>query len=146
MSSAPSTREPTLKRIDERTIVAGQIQPEEIPALAAVGVTMIVNNRPDGEEPGQPRGSEIEAAAARAGIGYRHIPVGPGGLSSNLVQAMAEAIDEADGTLLAFCRSGTRSTYLWALARSQQGADGETLIERAANAGYDLSPLFRFLR
>jgi len=107
---------------------------------------MIVNNRPDGEEPGQPPAAEIEAAAREAGLAYRHIPVEPGGLSSDLVQAMAEAIDEADGTMLAFCRSGTRSTYLWALARSQQGTPGDELIERAAAAGYDLSPLARFFR
>jgi uncharacterized protein (TIGR01244 family) len=135
-----------LKRIDDNTIVAGQIHPEEVPALAAIGVRMIVNKRPDGEEPGQPPAAEIVAAARSAGLGYRHIPVGAGGLSSDLVGEMAEAIDASEGTLLAFCRSGTRSTYLWALARSQQGADGDTLIEKAAAAGYDLSPLVRFLR
>jgi uncharacterized protein (TIGR01244 family) len=135
-----------LKRIDDSTIVAGQIYPEEVPGLAAVGVKMIVNNRPDGEEPGQPAAAQIEAAAQAAGLGYRHIPVGPGGLSSDLVTEMAEAIDASEGTLLAFCRSGTRSTYLWALARSHQGADGDALIEKAAAAGYDLSPLARFLR
>ena len=133
------------RRLDERTIVSGQIHPEEIPALAAIGVTMIVNNRPDGEEPGQPRGHEIEAAALHAGLGYRHIAVGPSGLASDLVERMAEAIDDAEGTLFAFCRSGTRSTYLWALARSSQGAPGEELIEKAAKAGYDLKPLARFL-
>jgi uncharacterized protein (TIGR01244 family) len=135
-----------LKRIDDSTIVAGQIHPEEVPALTAIGVGMIVNNRPDGEEPGQPAAAEIEAAAHAAGLGYRHIPVGTGGLSTELVKQMAEAIDASQGTLLAFCRSGTRSTYLWALARSQQGADGDALIEKAAAAGYDLSPLARFLR
>jgi uncharacterized protein (TIGR01244 family) len=135
-----------LKRIDDSTIVAGQIYPEEVPGLAAVGVRMIVNNRPDGEEPGQPAAAQIEAAAQAAGLGYRYIPVGPGGLSSDLVAEMAEAIDASEGTLLAFCRSGTRSTYLWALARSQQGAEGDALIEKASAAGYDLSPLARFLR
>ncbi len=135
-----------LKRIDDSTIVAGQIYPEEVPGLATVGVKMIVNNRPDGEEAGQPAAAQIEAAAQAAGLAYRHIPVGRGGLSSDLVAEMAEAIDASEGTLLAFCRSGTRSTYLWALARSHQGADGDALIEKASAAGYDLSPLARFLR
>lgn len=134
-----------MKRIDEATIVAGQIHPEEVAALAAVGVRMVVNNRPDGEEPGQPAGAEIEEAARAAGLAYRHIPVGSGGLSSDLVREMADAIDASDGILLAFCRSGTRSTYLWALARSQQGAGRTELMEKAAAAGYDLSPLARFL-
>ena len=127
-------------------IVAGQIHPEELPSLAGIGVTMIVNNRPDGEEPGQPAGAEIEAAAREAGIYYRHIPVGKDGLSSDLVEAMAGAMAETEGTILAFCRSGTRSTYLWALAASRLGADGDVLVEKAAAAGYDLAPLARFLR
>lgn len=135
-----------MKRIDERIIVACQIHPEEVPGLAAVGVRMIVNNRPDGEEPGQPASAEIEAAAHTAGLRYRHVPMATGGLSSELVAQMAAAMAEADGTVLAFCRSGTRSAYLWALARSQQGASADELIEQAAAAGYDLAPLARFLR
>ncbi len=107
---------------------------------------MIVNNRPDGEEPGQPAGAEIEAAAREAGMSYCHIPVGKDGLSSDLVEAMAAALAGTDGTILAFCRSGTRSTYLWALAASRLGADRDELVEKAASAGYDLAPLGRFLR
>ncbi len=128
-------------RLEDRIWVAGQIGPEDVAAAAKDGVTLIVNNRPDGEEPGQPAGAEIEAAARAAGLGYRHIPVG-GPIRPDQVAAMAEALDiAAEGKLLAFCKSGTRSTYLWALARRSQGADGEGLIDRAAQAGYDLSPL-----
>ena len=54
---------------------------------------------------------------------------------------MGRALDEAEGTMLAFCRSGTRSTFLWALAQANRGADGETLVRQAAEAGYDLSPI-----
>ena len=133
------------RRIDERTLVAGQIRAGDVEAAKAEGVTMIVNNRPDGEEPGQPAPAEIEAAARAAGIDYRHVPMGSAGLSPDLVQSMREALEASDGQVLAFCRSGTRSTYLWALARSQQGADGAELMEQAAVAGYDLSPLARFL-
>lgn len=133
-----------MKQLDDKTFVSGQVLPEDIAPFAAEGVTMIVNNRPDGEEEGQPLASEIEAAARAAGIGYRHIPVA-GGLSPDQVSAMVEATEQAEGKLLAFCKSGTRSAYLWALARSQQGADGETLIAQAAEAGYDLTPLRRFL-
>ena len=107
------------QRLDDRVFVAGQIGPEDMAEIAALGVTMIVNNRPDGEEPGQPTGAEIEAAARAAGLDYRHIPVA-GGIAPEQIEAMAEALDEAEGTLLAFCRSGTRSTYLWALARARQ--------------------------
>jgi uncharacterized protein (TIGR01244 family) len=126
--------------LDETMLVAGQIGPGEVAEAAARGVTLIVNNRPDGEEPGQPDGAAIEAAARAAGLAYRHLPVA-GGIMPGQAEAMADLLDEAQGKVLAFCRSGTRSTWLWALARSLRGADGEAIIARAAAAGYDLSPL-----
>ena len=131
--------------IDADTLVSGQIAPEDIAAAVAAGVTMIVNNRPDGEEPGQPAGEVIRAAAEAAGLDYRHIPVA-GGFSQGQVTEMAEALAQAEGKVLAFCRSGTRSTYLWALARASQGVDGNTLFAQAAAAGYDLSPLRQYLQ
>jgi uncharacterized protein (TIGR01244 family) len=133
------------RRIDHRTLVAGQIGPEDAEAAKAEGVTMIINNRPDDEEAGQPTHSEIEAAARAAGLDYRYIPVASG-FSANQVQAMRAALEDAEGPVLAFCRSGTRSTFLWALARAQQGDDGEELMRKAAAAGYDLSPIRTFLQ
>ena len=133
------------RTLDEKVLVAGQIDESDVAEAAAAGVTTIVNNRPDGEEPGQPEGASIESAARSAGLDYVHIPVA-GGLSADQVEAMADAIDAAPGKMLLFCRSGTRSTYLWALARARSGADGETLAEQAAEAGYDLSPILRHLK
>jgi uncharacterized protein (TIGR01244 family) len=130
----------TFRQLDDRTFVAGQVGPEDIAEAKALGITTVVNNRPDGEERGQPVSAEIEAAAQSAGLDYRHIPVA-GGFSIDQVEAMAAALDEADGMLLAFCRSGTRSTYLWALASKTRGGDGAEIIRQAATAGYDLSPL-----
>lgn len=126
--------------LDDCTLVAGQIGAGDIAEAKALGVTMIINNRPDGEEPGQPSAAEIEAATLAAGLDYRHIPVA-GGLSLDQIQTMAAALDEAGGKTLAFCRSGTRSTYLWALARKARGGDGAEIMHLAAEAGYDLSPL-----
>ncbi len=133
------------RTLDRSTLVAGQIGPDEVGEAAAAGVTLIVNNRPDGEEPGQPSGAEIEAAARAIGLDYIHIPVA-GGLSGEHIEEMAGALADAKGKTLVFCRSGTRSTFLWALARARGGADGETLIGQAAAAGYDLSPLRPHLR
>ena len=130
-----------MKQLDSTTFVSGQIAPEEI---AAFGVTTIINNRPDGEEPGQPDSDTIEAAARAAGIDYRHIPVA-GGIAQPQVAQMADALAQANGQVLAFCRSGTRSTYLWALARARLGDDAEELTAKAAAAGYDLSPIRAFL-
>ena len=132
------------KRLDDRIFVTGQIGPGDLAEVKALGVTMIVNNRPDGEEPGQPLSAQIEAATLAAGLGYRHIPVA-GGFSADQVEAMAAALAEANGRTLAFCRSGTRSTYLWALAEASRGRDGEELIECAAVAGYDLMPIAHLL-
>ena len=133
-----------MKQLDDKTFVAGQIRPEQVAGLAASGVTAIINNRPDGEEPGQPSGAEIAEAAASAGIAYRHIPIA-GGFNMDDVMAMADALDEGEGSTLAFCKSGTRSTFLWALARSERGVDADDLIARAAAAGYDLTPIAPYL-
>jgi len=129
-------------QLEPGTFVSGQIAASDLAEVAAAGVKTIVNNRPDGEEPGQPAGAEIEAAARAAGLAYRHIPVA-GGISPAQVDAMAEAL--VAGPALAFCRSGTRSTFLWALARAKQGADGASLLRAAAEAGYDLNPIRPYL-
>lgn len=129
------------RTLDPSISVFGQIEPEDVAAAKAQGFAMIVNNRPDDEQSGQPAGAAIEAAARDAGLGYVAIPVDHSGFSEWQVAAMADALQKADGPVLAFCRSGTRSTYLWALARHSLGDDGETLIAKAAGAGYDLSSI-----
>ena len=134
-----------MRKIDERTYVSGQVDPAGLPAIKAAGVTMIVNNRPDGEEPGQPAAAAIETAARAAGLDYRFIPVASG-FSADQVDAMTEALDAAEGPVLAFCRSGTRSTFLWALARTRQGEEAEELMRNAAAAGYDLRPIAAYLK
>jgi uncharacterized protein (TIGR01244 family) len=131
-----------MKKLSGDAWVAGQILPADVEAAAAAGVRTVVNNRPDHEEAGQPLGAEIEAAAMAAGLGYRHIPVA-GGFSKEQVEAMAGAL--AEGPVLAFCKSGTRSTYLWALAEARRGVPATELVETAAGAGYDLRPILAYL-
>jgi uncharacterized protein (TIGR01244 family) len=126
--------------VDDQVLLSGQIFPEDVAEAAAQGVTMIVNNRPDGEAPGQPTSAEISAAAEAAGVGYRHIPIA-GGLSPTQVREMADALAGSEGKVLAFCTSGTRSAYLWALARASSGGDAEDIMRKAAAASYDLTPL-----
>lgn len=128
------------RTLDETIMVAGQIRPEDVAAAAGQGVRIVINNRPEGEEPGQPAGAEIEAAAAAAGLGYVAIPVDHSGFSVEQVDAMRAALAKP-GPALAFCRSGTRSTYLWALARGAAGDEPAELKAKAGNAGYDISPL-----
>jgi uncharacterized protein (TIGR01244 family) len=129
------------RKLDDSISVAGQIDPADVAEAKAQGFAAIINNRPDAEAPGQPTDAEIAAAAQAAGLTYTAIPVDHSGMRADQVEAMAAALQAADGPVLAFCRSGTRSTYLWALARRRLGDDGEALVAKAAAAGYDLAPL-----
>ena len=134
-----------LRRLDERTSVSGQIRAEEVAALAERGVTMIVNNRPDGEEPGQPLAADIEAAATAAGIRYRHVPI-LRGIGPADVAAMAAALrDAGDGPTLAFCRSGNRSALAWALAMRESGRPGAEVTAAVTQAGFDPAPIAHLL-
>ncbi len=129
------------RNIDDQILVSPQIAPGDVAAAKALGVTVIVNNRPDGEDFNAPQGAEIAAAAQAAGIGYIAIPIGHGGFSEPQVDAMAAALEGAEGRVLAYCRSGTRSALLWALACAKLGDDPAALQDKAAAAGYDLSPV-----
>lgn len=133
------------RKLDDSISVAGQISPADIAEAAAQGFAFIINNRPDDEQPGQPAAAEIEAAAKSAGLGYRAIPITHAGFSENQVAAMQEALEAAQGPVLAFCRSGTRSTLVWALARARMGDDADALQAKAQAAGYDLTPIRAFL-
>ena len=131
--------------LDDKMLVSGQIQPHEVAAFAGDGVRMIVNNRPDGEEPGQPLSAEIEAAAEAAGIAFRFIPI-VRGIGPSDVEAMREAMRSCEeGRVLAYCRSGTRSALAWAVARREDGVEVEELVRCASNAGVDISPVAHLL-
>lgn len=130
------------RTVTDRLFVSPQIAPADLAEAKALGVTMVINNRPDGEEAGQPSGAEMQAAAEAAGLGYAAVPVSHGGFSPWQLDGMAAAMDQAgDGRVLAYCRSGTRSTLLWALTRARVGDDPDDLAAKAAAAGYDLSPV-----
>jgi len=134
-----------IRQLDDRTLVSGQIAPHEVAGLAEQGVTLIVNNRPDGEEPDQPLAGEIEEAAAQAGIAYRFVPI-IRGIGPADVEAMQEALRSAsDGKLLAFCRSGTRSALTLAVAQREEGASAEDVQQQLLQAGFDPSPIAHLL-
>ncbi|MDB5697143.1 MAG: hypothetical protein JWN21_2686 [Sphingomonas bacterium] len=131
----------SIRPLNDRFAVAPQIAPEDVPAIAAAGYVAIVNNRPDDEEPGQPSGNAVRAAAEAAGLAYAEVPVTQAGFAQPQLDAMAAAVVAADGPVLAYCRSGTRSCNLWALAAAQAGRDRDLLVGQARAAGYDLSSL-----
>ena len=119
--------------------VSPQITPEDVETAKARGVTLIINNRPDREEPGQPKGEDIEAAAKAAGISYVAIPVSGLGIGPAQLDAFDAALAGRDGGVLAFCRSGTRSTVLRAYARARAGDGADDIIDEAADAGYNIA-------
>jgi uncharacterized protein (TIGR01244 family) len=128
-----------IRRIDDRISVAPQITPADVTEIARAGFVAIVNNRPDDEEPGQPEGAAIRAVAETLGLSYTEIPVTHAGFSYSQVEAMAAALEAAGGPVLAYCRSGTRSCNLWALASAKAGGNPDELVGKGAGAGYDLS-------
>jgi uncharacterized protein (TIGR01244 family) len=128
-----------IRKIDDRISVAPQITPWDVSEIARLGFVAIVNNRPDDEEPGQPDGAEIRAAAEAAGLSYTAIPITHAGFSHPQVAAMVAALEAAGGPVLAYCRSGTRSCNLWALATATAGGDPAELVAKGAGAGYDLA-------
>jgi uncharacterized protein (TIGR01244 family) len=134
------------RQLNDKTLVAGQITPADVAALKELGVTLIVNNRPDGEDVGQPAGDEIEAAAKAAGIDYRHVPIARG-LGPSDIEAMREAMHSTgDGKMFAFCRSGNRSALAWAVAKNEDGIPSAELNRMANEAGFDLGPVAHLLR
>ena len=110
------------RTIHDRLMVSPQISVEDVAAAKSLGIGLIVNNRPEGESADQTPGDEIAAAAAQAGMAYVAIPVTHAGFSLNQVEALTAALKQAgDAGVLAYCRSGTRSTLLWALTMARAG-------------------------
>lgn len=129
------------RKITETVFASPQIGLAEVSEAKAQGISLIINNRPEDESDDQTAGAEIEAAARAAGIDYVAIPVTHAGFSEAQVEAMSAALAAAPGPVLAYCRSGTRSTLLWALAAASKGEDPAKIAASAAQAGYDVSPI-----
>jgi uncharacterized protein (TIGR01244 family) len=133
------------KQLDGKTLVSGQITADDLSQASAEGVTLVVNNRPDGEDAGQPTSAEIEAAARAAGLDYRHVPI-VRGMGPTDVELMREAMAATgDGKLLAYCRSGMRSTLAWAVACREEGVPREKVEQGAAAAGFSLTAVDHLL-
>lgn len=118
-----------------------QISEADVAEAHSRGFAMIVNNRPEQESEDQAPGATIEAAARAAGMAYVAIPITHSGFSEAQVDALIEAMEQAGGPVLAYCRSGTRSTFLWALAQARQGNDPTKIAAQARAAGYDIAPI-----
>ncbi len=127
-------------KVDDSLCVTAQVTPDQCAQVAAAGFRTLINNRPDGEEPGQPSAAALGEAAAAAGLDYRHLPLSPGALNDELVKGFAAALDDCPGPALAFCRSGRRSYILWALSRGDKTPEAvRRMIGDAAERGFDIA-------
>jgi uncharacterized protein (TIGR01244 family) len=124
------------RRVTDSFWVSPQISVSEVAEAKAQGFGLIINNRPDGEAPGQPGGGEIATAAREAGLDYVAAPVS-GRPSPQAIEAVARATADPSTKVLAFCRSGTRSIFTWALGQAGK-CDKDELIRLGDAAGYDL--------
>jgi len=129
------------RTISDQVLASPQIEVADIAAAKSAGVSLVINNRPDGEDPESAQGAEIEAAAKAAGLDYQAIPIGHSGFSEVQVDQMIEVLNGASGKVLAYCRSGTRSTLLWSLAQAKLGMAPDAIANAAASAGYDVAPI-----
>jgi uncharacterized protein (TIGR01244 family) len=132
---------PPLMELAPGLTAAGALTRDHIEALAAAGTKVIINNRPDSEDPGQLDADEARRLCAAHGIAYHHIPFVGATLTAAHVDAMAAALKEANGPVVAHCRSGTRSTMVWALTRMREGEDAAALVALGARNGVDISGL-----
>lgn len=130
----------TLKRLTPFISVAGQLDPADMALLAGSGFRCVINNRPDNEGEGQPSSDAIRVAAEESGLEYHHLPVVSGQISESDVAAFRALLEQIKGPVLAFCRTGTRSASLWALAEAHH-LDPHELIQTARQADYDLTAL-----
>ena len=129
---------PQLVSLGPGLSVSGRLDGPDIEALAHAGVRTIINNRPDGEDQGQLQAAEARRIAEAHGLAYHHIPITAATLSRADVDAFAATLRDAPAPVVAHCRSGTRSTLLWALSRMREGADPLSLVAEAAGHGIDI--------
>jgi uncharacterized protein (TIGR01244 family) len=127
------------RKVTDTFTTSPQIEIADLAEVARQGFKLVINNRPDGEAPGQPTSAEMEAAAKALGLAYRYVPV-RGGPTPEQVDEVSAAVAEADGPVFAFCRSGTRSIVTWSIGQVLSGeASRDDLIDAGGKAGYDLS-------
>ena len=133
---------PPLLALDERVAVAGQLQPGDMTEIAAAGYVAVVNNRPDGEAMfGQPRTADLRKAAEVAGLVFLDLPFSGPHATPEQVRAFARLLAGRPGRVVAFCKSGMRSSLLWGAASIAAGQSLDAVLTAAMRAGQNLDPV-----
>lgn len=130
-----------IRQITPSYSVTPQIAIKDLPAIKAAGFSRIICNRPDVENPPQLQAAAMAEAAATVGIDFVALPLTHDTMTPENIAKQAELAESANGPVLAYCASGTRSTVVWSLGQVTNGADVAETLTTAANAGYDLSGL-----
>lgn len=129
-----------MRALSADVFASGQIGPDDLALLKNEGVTLIVNNRPDGESPDQPAGHLIAQAAQDQGLAYAAIPVA-GQFTPDQAEQLELLLSQTEGKTLMFCRSGMRSALLWAIAQARTGTPLPTIADAVEGAGYSVAPV-----
>ncbi|KUF37529.1 TIGR01244 family sulfur transferase [Xanthomonas phaseoli] len=131
-----------LRSLTPALLVTSQLLPADLPALASLGVASVICNRPDNEQPDQPDHLAMQSARTQAGMRFAYLPVVAGAISQDDVQQFCDVLEQLPAPIAAYCRTGTRSTSLWALAQVRTSRlTADQVLSVAAGAGYDLSSL-----
>jgi len=132
----------SLVAIDDHVAISGQLQPQDMKEIAAAGYVAVVNNRPDGEAMfGQPRTAELRKAAEEAGLLFLDLPFSGQRATADQVRAFADLVAERSGRIVAYCKSGMRSSLLWGASAVAHGHSLEEVLAAARRAGQDLDPV-----
>lgn len=131
-----------IKSLTTDLSVSGQIMPNDMQAIKDAGFKSIICNRPDGEGADQPTCEEIAKAASKLGIQMGYLPIIAGKVTDDDATAFDKLLSEQPGPILAYCRTGTRSTTLWSLCQSGQRSLADILAATKA-AGYDMGGVVR---
>lgn len=129
-----------IRSLTPRYSVSPQISADDIPAIAAAGITTIICNRPDEEVPPTHQAETIGAAARAAGLRFEVLPLTHQTMTPERVERQRALVEGADGPVLAYCASGTRSSVVWALGQAKERSADDILASTSA-AGYQLEGL-----
>ncbi len=133
-----------LRKITDHISVSPQIEPDDIPAIVKGGFRSVMCNRPDDEEPGQCCYDDVAKAARAAGLEMHWLPIVTSAITAEDIAAFRAALDEMPKPMLAYCRTGTRCTMMWTIARHEE-IEAQEILDRTSKAGYDMSGLLQQL-
>jgi sulfide:quinone oxidoreductase len=128
-----------IRRISDTLSVSPQIEAADVPEIVRLGFKSIVCNRPDGEQEGQPLFEDIATAARSQGLEFVFQPVSSGLVTDDNARDFSSIVNGLPAPVLAYCRTGTRCTVLWALGEAAAAKPIDGIVNQAAGAGYNLS-------